>query len=327
MDTDLITMVDPNPDQWGVRYRRKEAIMAGDARYYMDNFGWIIDTDLITMVDPNPDQWGERFTRKEAIMAGDARYYMDERGWVIDSDYYTMVNPQNNYSIEEKIMAGDVHGWLAQGWAMSYDSIPVYSKVQGRSVYVRADAARTFAQQDAAQYTQIQIERRNQENVRSRQLASRSKSRSDAQQNWFNAGIYAEPFVGDEQGPFLAFGESAYGDTEGQKGNFGFGLGSVSGELVHAGGDYQYGGFGLGAIKGEASAVISTKDGVNISLQGSLVNGELYGKIPLPNDSSLKVGVEGYFGGVGVEVKINSNGVKIGVSAIVGGSIQIGIEN
>lgn len=160
MDTDLITMVNPNPENGNWRYRRKEGIMAGDAWYYIDNFGWLIDTDLITMVDPNPDQWNERFTRKEGIMAGDARYYMDERGWVIDTDYYTMVNPKNNYSIEQKIMAGDVHGWLAQGWAMSYDSIPVYSKVQGRSVYVRADQARTYKANDAARYTQIQAEKR-----------------------------------------------------------------------------------------------------------------------------------------------------------------------
>lgn len=210
---------------------------------------------------------------------------------------------------------------------MAGDYIPVYSRMQGKTVYVRGDAAQSYVRNDAAQYAKIQAERRNQANAQSRQLASRSKNRSNAQQNWFNAGIDADPFVGDAQGPFFAFGESAYGDTKGQKGNFGFGLGSASGELIHAGGDYQYGGFGFGAIKGEASAVISTEDGVNVSLQGSLVNGELYGKIPLPNDSSLKVGVEGYFGGVGVEVKINSNGVKIGASAIVGGSIQISIEN
>ena len=42
---------------------------------------------------------------------------------------------------------------------------------------MRADQARTYVANDAARYTQIQIERRNQVNARSRQLGSRSMFR------------------------------------------------------------------------------------------------------------------------------------------------------
>ena len=37
-------------------------------------------------------------------------------------------------------------------WGLAGDSIPVYSKVQGRSVYVRGDQAQAYVQNDAAQY-------------------------------------------------------------------------------------------------------------------------------------------------------------------------------
>ena len=38
-------------------------------------------------------------------------------------------------------------------WGLAGDSIPVYSKVQGRSVYVRGDQAQAYVRNDAVQYS------------------------------------------------------------------------------------------------------------------------------------------------------------------------------
>jgi hypothetical protein len=93
----------------------------------------------------------------------------------------------------------------------------------------------------------------------------------------------------------------------------------------------RYGGVEVGEVKIEAAATIDITEGVNVSAMGSLVNGEVYIKIPIIfTESSLKIGAEGYLFGAGAEfvaVYGEEKKIKIGVSAVVGGAISISLED
>jgi len=160
-------------------------------------------------------------------------------------------------------------------------------------------------------------------------IASNGKIASTSN-NPITSGITSEGSISDVQRPYIIVGGWSYGDSGSQTSGLGASLGSASWEMIRTQADYKYGGAGLGAIKAEAGATIDIREGLNAGAMGSLVNGEVYAKVPIPfTQKSLKVGLEGHLFGAGVEVKAtygSKKELKVGASAIVGVTISLGIE-
>ncbi len=107
----------------------------------------------------------------------------------------------------------------------------------------------------------------------------------------------------------------------------GLSLGSVEVGIAKIGGNYKYASWEVDAVSAEAQAGIS-RNYVGIDLEGGLVKAEGGFKIPLPfTEKSLFIGGEVNLFAVGVHTYYDkdSGKIKVGVSALVGAGVSLGI--
>ena len=108
--------------------------------------------------------------------------------------------------------------------------------------------------------------------------------------------------------------------------NNGLLIGNAEAGLIEVGGDYKYGCWEVDAINGEA-ALGFTKSYIGAEIGASLIAVEGGFKIPIPfTDKSLFVGAEANIFGIGFNANYDNGKVKIGISALFGGNVVIGIE-
>ena len=134
----------------------------------------------------------------------------------------------------------------------------------------------------------------------------------------YYAGSYTE------SGNYYAWG--VYARADGPSLDRGLTLGEAGAGIADIGGDYRYGSWSMEAVTADAKA------GLSLDYQGFQIGGRLIGaeggiKIPLPfTDKSLYVGAGGELFAIGAKAYIDKKGIlRVGASALIGGSLSIGI--